>query len=493
MYGYVPPPVRERFTASFFKEGAVADVMVTRDKRDGARALRVDGKTDASSQVDMPTQLGLAYLPRLLRPTAADVLVIGLGSGTTSGASLLFPGTTVSCVEIEPAVFSASRQFSDVNHRPERSSRFTITFDDARSFLQETDQRFDLIISEPSNPWMAGVSNLFTRQFYEAVRRHLKPGGLFAQWVQLYALSPSDYAMIARTLAGEFPHCALLGGKKLSAGDSDTILLGSASIIGPTRKSLRIAQSLVDSLPAVQSDLRTYFDTTDVFALLFGNIVLDEGGVRRLREENGAKLINTDFNLRLEFDAPRQLFQLGQTDSAMVTLKSILAAADPEQFAREFDAWGGTRDRSSLFDSLAGHFVSVGLTETAAKIIELGLVRDPRNARLLGAKIAFSRVDQAFFDTALPVILSASEDEANQLGMVLWRMGRFAEAAAIQRRLVALHPDSPIAWNNLATSYARLGKRPEAEEAFKKAISLDPFNDNFRKSYQSFLKGDPGQ
>jgi spermidine synthase len=125
LYGYKPVAAnRDSTRVLYFREGAACNVLVT--ERAGARALYVNGKVDASDRGDMPTQLGLAYFPRLLRPAARDVLIIGFGSGTTSGASLLTPHAAVKCCEIEPAVYAASQYFHHVNHRPDQSDRFSI-------------------------------------------------------------------------------------------------------------------------------------------------------------------------------------------------------------------------------------------------------------------------------------------------------------------------------------------------------------------------------
>jgi spermidine synthase len=119
------------------------------------RHLRVNGKVDAGDTGDMPMQMGLAYYPRLFHPEARDVLVIGYGSGTTAGASLMFPTRAVTCCEIEPAVVEAGVHFSHVNHQPERSRNFRLILDDGRIYLEGCRETFDMILSEPSNPWMA--------------------------------------------------------------------------------------------------------------------------------------------------------------------------------------------------------------------------------------------------------------------------------------------------------------------------------------------------
>ncbi len=477
MYRYLDPVEwKKAAQLRFFREGAVADVLVTRATDGGSKALRVNGKVDATDSGDMPTQLGMAYFPRFLRPDAADVLVIGYGSGTTSGASLLFAGTKVMCAEIEPAVFAASSQFSPGNHNPEHSPRFSISFDDARSYLQETDSKFDLILSEPSNPWMAGVSNLFTTQYYGAVHRRLKPGGLFGQWIQLYSFTPETYAMVVRTVMGVFPHAALL-----LTLNGDTLLVASDSPIGPTKETIGKAQSLVDSTPEVRADLQKYFSTTNVFSLMFERQILDEEGLRAFVGNDHGPM-NTDLNLRLEFDAPRNLY----FQTILGVDISLRAAAEPSQFAREFDAWGGDKEQAGLFNVIGQEYAKRGMTTKAAQIVGLGLARSPDRPDLLGARLLLSQVSQAELDAAIPKIVSASDVLANKVGMAMFQAGQYAPAIDIFRRLAAIHPGSAVVWQNLAQGYAAAGQRDKAGEAFQKAISLDPYADQFQQSYEKF-------
>src|SRR6185295_17020180 len=237
----------------YYKEGAACNVIVTEHFID--RALAVNGKVDATSQGDMDMQLGIAYLPRFLRPEAKNVLVIGYGSGTTSGASLLFPGTKVTCCEIEPAVYGASDEFSRVNHQPDKNPNFKILFDDGRSHLQGTRDHYDLILSEPSNPWLAGVASLFTTEFYALCREKLGGRGVLGQWIQLYSFSDAEYALVIRTATSSFKYAALL---RISS--SDTVLLCSDAPILPDRATIDASQELLEALPAVRADLKQHLD-----------------------------------------------------------------------------------------------------------------------------------------------------------------------------------------------------------------------------------------
>ncbi len=333
LYGYRTAEVLlEGGKVVLHREGPACTVTVLQD-RDRYLSLRVNGKVDASTGSDMETQLGLAYLPRFLRPRAERILVVGFGSGTTAGASLLFPGTRVTCCEIEPGVLEAAPLFADWNHSPHRSDRFRAVVDDGRAFVQGSRERFHLIVSEPSNPWIAGVSSLFTREFYAAARARLEEGGLLAQWVQAYSFAPADFAIVVRTVRSEFRHAALL-----RVDDYDSILVGSDAPILPGAEGLEETQRLVDSLPEVRADLVRWMDTADVRSLLLRSLLLDDAGVLRLLATDGPGGIHTDANLRLEFDTPLRLF--GTVSRLPEVVRSLVAAAEPRDFRARYEAWG---------------------------------------------------------------------------------------------------------------------------------------------------------
>ncbi len=370
------PDWMSTITPLYFKEGASSNVLVN-SEASGVLSLRVNGKVDASNGGDMTTQLGLAYFPRLFKPDAKEVLVIGFGSGCTSGASLLFPGTRVTCCEIEPAVYGASGEFADYNHRPQEKSRawlearnaelpqserlspeqidaaarFSMVFGDGRTAIQGADRKYDLIISEPSNPWLAGVSNLFTQEFFRAVRERLTDDGVLAQWIQTYNFTLSDYLMIVRTLRSEFPHFGVV----LCANGLDTVLLASNRPLRPRPEQLAALQKVVDASPEILGDFKRWFGKTDVRKLLVENYQLGEEQFDKLLARDSSRELNTDLHLRLEFDAPLHLFrQPSLQDSATVAL---LAAVDPkwmEQMAAEL----GLTGQSKEFQLLIGeHFL----------------------------------------------------------------------------------------------------------------------------------------
>ena len=192
----------------FYQEGLTTTVSVEEGR--GILSLRVNGKPDASTGLDMNTQLMLGHLPQLLHGGQDNkVLVIGVGSGVTGGAVLSYPDVSrVVCVEISPEVIEASKYFADYNNRYWQDSRTEIVIDDGRNFLFRTGEKFDIITSEPSNPWIAGIGNLYTEEFYSLCREKLADGGLICQWIHLYEMEDEVFKIILRTFSKYFPRCA---------------------------------------------------------------------------------------------------------------------------------------------------------------------------------------------------------------------------------------------------------------------------------------------
>ncbi|MFO0606224.1 MAG: fused MFS/spermidine synthase [Polyangiales bacterium] len=222
----------------YYRDGVTTTVTVERWNVGDALhfALKNNGKVDASNGDDMPTQVLVGAYPLLLHPRGPqglDVAVVGFGSGVTIGTTLQFPVRRVDVIELERWIPDASRFFADVNHltyTPERAfpyvsmPRLSILNNDGRNFLAATDRRYDVVISEPSNPWITGVSNMFTADHFRAATQALSPDGVYVQWVQLYEMSPDNIKSIYRTFASVFPYVRVFAADAYS---SDTIMLGS--------------------------------------------------------------------------------------------------------------------------------------------------------------------------------------------------------------------------------------------------------------------------
>lgn len=185
-------------------------------------SLNVNGKADASTGNDMETQVLVGSLPLLLRPGARSALIIGWGSGVSAGSALRHPVPRVDVVELIPAVLEGSRWFEHVNGLPFSDPRLSVAVQDAKTFLSAPGPLYDVIASEPSNPWMAGIADLFSTEFYARARERLAPGGLFVQWFHLYEMDDEGFRLVLRTLRSAFPHVTIWRG---SSGDA--LLVGS--------------------------------------------------------------------------------------------------------------------------------------------------------------------------------------------------------------------------------------------------------------------------
>ncbi|MFQ5961858.1 MAG: fused MFS/spermidine synthase [Candidatus Methylomirabilales bacterium] len=287
----------------FFKEGLNATVAVHEGGK--RRYLSTNGQIDASNDQDMHTQLMLGHLPLFLHPDPKEVLVIGLGSGITAGAVGQHPVEGLEVVEIEPAVVEAAAFFSAENHRVLRDPRLRIVIGDGRNFLLSTPQPYDVIISEPSNPWIAGVANLFTLEFYRTARSRLRSGGIMCQWIQVYRIQPHDLRMVIKTFQTVFRHTTIW-----QSSHGDFLLIGTPR---PLTVDLNRWQQ-AEALPGVMKDLRTLgFDSVEA---VLADFMLGEKDARLFAQN--AKL-NTDDLPLLEFSAPISLYlKTKQSNLALV-------------------------------------------------------------------------------------------------------------------------------------------------------------------------------
>lgn len=190
--------------AEFWKDGLCAHVAILRNLDSGHLSLLTNGHVDASDWHDMPTQQLLPVFPQLFRARSQDVAIIGWGSGVTVGYALLFPIKRVVCAEIEPEVINAARFFNKVNLNPENDKRLFIEPNDGRNYLLATKENFDVIVSEPSNPWQSGVCNLFTKEYFQLCHARLKPGGVFSLWCQAGEVSAENITRVLKALRQVF-------------------------------------------------------------------------------------------------------------------------------------------------------------------------------------------------------------------------------------------------------------------------------------------------
>ncbi|MDP3542829.1 MAG: hypothetical protein Q8T11_10240, partial [Elusimicrobiota bacterium] len=218
----------QAFTAAVFgsrrtlysQDGLDATVAVIVDPH-GFRTLHINAKADASNASDKSVQLMLAHMPLLLLPEARDAMIIGWGSGMTAGAALTHPLDRLDAYEISPEVVAASRFFDSENGRAAEDPRLTLMVEDARTALARAGRSYDVLISEPSNPWASGQANLFTAEFYARAAKRLRPGGLMTQWFHLYDMDTETFSLALRTFSSAFPSVSVW-----SLGDGDVVFIG---------------------------------------------------------------------------------------------------------------------------------------------------------------------------------------------------------------------------------------------------------------------------
>ncbi|HKN83376.1 MAG TPA: fused MFS/spermidine synthase [Pyrinomonadaceae bacterium] len=289
-----------------YDEGPTATVSVRKDQN--TVSMAINGRTNASDSVyDMPTQVMLAQIPLLIAPRINNGLIIGYATGITVGSMLQSPIQSVTCVELEPGTVAGSRFFEHLNNRPLDDPRTSLIIDDARTFLRVTPNHYDMIVSEPSHPWVPGVANLFTQEFFELGRTRLNDDGVFVQWVQIYQLSTESLQSVLATYHRVFPHVLVFRVGGLNKG-KDLILVGSNQPLNLDRLSERFAdQRMAAEISRVglktDADVRAWF-------------VCDESKLGPAVE--GAK-INTDDNMHIETTVPREAFRpLMETNAAWV-------------------------------------------------------------------------------------------------------------------------------------------------------------------------------
>jgi spermidine synthase len=488
--------IKEGSQLLYFKEGLHALVSVQKtSERD--LVLQVNGKIDASAYGDAATQLMCGHLPLLLHQGAEDVLVIGLGSGMTLGAVERYPVKAVDVVEIEPAVVEASEYFRDFTGDALHDPRVNLIVADGRNHLALTNRQYDVVISEPSNPWVSGMANLFTREYFELAKRRLRKGGLMCQWVHAYLMSSVDFKAVVRTFHAVFPHVTVWE----ASFDGDYLLIGSP-------QDLNIDyEMLIDRL----DDERMRADTGRMhitgLASFIGKLIMDDEAIAEYTK--GAPL-HTDDNSLLEYSAPKAL--LGGRSTVLLeelydyrsSPVSMLRSLLPVEITAEIQ-----KDLLERFESkkevLRGYIrYAKGAAQDAIKKFEDALVLSPNDydAAYLLAKLSYEvgslyenekRLSEAteYYEKSIKAVdnfikgdrallsdqfnLGVFYAKANlDLGTLALNANRLEEAAEAFKKSASGKVRYAGAHNNLGIVYERTGRYEAAVNQYQLAIEVDP-------------------
>jgi len=279
----------------YIGEGMNASVAVTDDL--GVRSFHVSGKVEASSGwQDMRLQRMLGHIPALLHPEPRSVLVVGCGAGVTAGSFVLYPEVErIVICEIEPLIPPlAEEYFGDENYGLLADRRVEMVYDDARHYVLTTQEKFDVITSDPIHPWVKGSATLYTKEYFELCKRRLKPGGLVTQWVPLYESNEEAVKSEIATFFDVFPNGTIWSNDANGKG-YDVVLLGGTGAAKIDVDALQQRMERADHVYVHLSVMEVgFWSATDLLATYAG-LGYDLGPWLE-----GAE-INRDRNLRLQY------------------------------------------------------------------------------------------------------------------------------------------------------------------------------------------------
>jgi spermidine synthase len=279
-------------------EGINSSIAIT-EWDDGAVQFHVSGKVEASTEsYDMRLQRMLGHLPALMHKDPKSVLIVGFGAGVTAGSFVVHPSIKrIVICEMEPLIPpTATKYFGRQNYFVVNDPRTQIIYDDARHFVLTTQEKFDIITSDPIHPWVKGSATLYSKEYFELVKQHLNPGGVITQWVPLYESDPDTVKSEIATFFDAFPN-GTIWGNDISGGGYDIVLLGQ---VDPSRIDLDAMQARLDR----PEGMRVADSLREVgFGSIVQLLATYAGQEPDLRPWLAGAQINRDGNLRLQYMA----------------------------------------------------------------------------------------------------------------------------------------------------------------------------------------------
>jgi spermidine synthase len=259
----------------------------------------LNGKIDGNAKEDAPTQVMAPLVSAILHPAPQAALVVGLGTGSSAGWLAEIPSMQrVDVVELEPIITKVAEMCGPVNREVMKNAKVNLIFGDAREVLLTSQQQYDLIVSEPSNPYRSGIASLYTKEFYAAVAKRLKREGSFSQWVQSYEVDGQTIRTIYNTLSSVFPYIEAWETEK-----NDLLFVCSQQEI-PYRVDL--LRSRIKEEP-FRTALAVAWGVTDLEGFLARYVAGAPFAKKISTEGQKADLINTDNRTLIEFTFSRTL------------------------------------------------------------------------------------------------------------------------------------------------------------------------------------------
>ncbi len=503
-------------------------------------AMFNSGKADASSHGDRSTQALSAHIPMLFHPNPRNAMILGLASGMTSGEALLYPLERLDIVEINDKVVEACRTFfSPWNNRCLDDPRTRLIIQDGRNHLEMTGDRYDAIISEPSNPWMAGLANLYTLEFFRTARERLNENGIFAQWIQSYEMDWETFSMLGRTFATVFPKSAMV-----KVGPVDCLMMGFKNDEGldwdlPERKREYASRSsnvyfpgvdflahlvMTEDLPALfgpgpihtdnfpylefAAPMKLYGESLNVDEIVAGQRRLSPGTYRILQSEERTEVVLNLVEFSASANAP--LFKLVDPDTLSPEQRERYRKAATgycgqalvPSFGIFSDAWTKTKcaniQAEKISKKISAHgaypndyynlglaFLGAGRKAEAAVRFQNAIALDSRHEPSLTA-LGLLAAESGRFEEAADWLSKAVEtapgkvEPLKYLGMAKLRAGEARSAETHLAAALSLAPDDPAILSELGAAHAKQGGFQKAAEFFAKALHYNPGDEETR-------------
>jgi spermidine synthase/Tfp pilus assembly protein PilF len=449
----------------YYKEGLNA--LITIRSTGDAILMRTNGKTDASTNtLDMRSQLLAAYLPMMIKPDAKKLLVIGLGSGITAGTLAQIPNLeSMDCIEIEKSVAESAKFFEYYNKNILQNHKVNIYIEDGKSFLKSTKENYDIISVHLSNPWIAGIANLFTVDAYELMKSKLNKDGIVLQWFHTYRVSPDLLRMVIRTFAKVFPYYQMW-----SEGPSIFLIGGNKPLPHYNEQFFEFA----NKSDTIKKDLRTYFGIADAHSFIA--FFISENGKLKEFIEDGE--LNTDDKPLLEFELPKY-FYFDNLENWNWQL--MIAFRNQEDW---LDKYFHMSNNENIYYTLAVAKSYQGFTNEAMELIERGLLLNPDSAHLLSLKayIVGMQNPPAAMDLFNKALMNEPNDAEIYYRYAIFLLNRYSPDAAIPhfRKAEELGYSFKEFWLDYASALTKAKDYETAISILKKGL---PYADDYAYRY----------
>ncbi len=399
------------FEVKYYNDGPMATVAVIQDRKKfplfdkKSMALIINGKSDSSTIGDIYTLKLLAHIPALLADKRNNIMVVGLGTGVTAGELTLYPDVErIDVAEISPSVVKALPYFEKFTHDVQKDPRVHILNGDAFRIIERSQKKWNIIISEPSNPWVTGVDSLFTRDFYQLVKKHLTEDGVLMQWAHTIVASPAMIKMILNTMQQEFKY-------------SHVFLAGSDLLIMASKQPISCS-NLIQANAILENNKKVKQSLEEINVWSLASLLVKERWTSSYIADyfSGADIQTLDFP-RLHYLAGKDFF-LGKNLPKKYFLNSETAAyIDEYLFYKQCQNWSIGQNTKKAFLSLVESTrskIEYGkLMPITKALLERAYLSDPKQYPLSGRLLAEFRDDLVAFIARYP----ETEKEWNIIGL----------------------------------------------------------------------------